>query len=91
MPRSVLQRFISILLCLTHEGYTGAGAIVGPTIGTTLWRARHRSINRAIDAKDTEFFHRIAKNRVDASLQSPTQPVPDYYGIYYRWHLRFGD
>ncbi len=35
-----------------------------------------------IDAKDREFFRRIAKNRVDVSLQNPTQPVPDYYGIY---------
>lgn len=67
---------------LTHGCCIGAGAIVGPTIGTALWRARHRSITQAIDVKDTEFFHRIAKNRVDASLQSPTQPVPDYYGIY---------
>jgi len=31
---------------------------------------------------DREFYHRIAKNRVDASLQSPTHPVPDYYGTY---------
>ena len=58
----------------------GAGAIVGPSLGTALWRTRHRSLTQAIDAKDTEFFHRIAKNRVDATLQSPTQPVPDYYG-----------
>ena len=35
-----------------------------------------------IDAKDREFFRRIAKNRVDVSLQNPTQPVPDYYGVY---------
>jgi import inner membrane translocase subunit TIM23 len=32
---------------------------------------------------DREFYKRIAKNRVDASLQSPTNPVPDYYGAYF--------
>ncbi|PPQ66199.1 hypothetical protein CVT26_011058 [Gymnopilus dilepis] len=61
-------------------GCVGLGALVGPTIGTSFWRFRNRHILDLIDKKDTEFFQRIAKNRVDASLQSPTQPVPDYYG-----------
>ncbi|KAF8163634.1 mitochondrial import protein Pam17 [Crassisporium funariophilum] len=61
-------------------GCVGAGALIGPTIGSMLWRASHRRVVELIDAKDHEFFHRIAKNRVDANLQSPTNPVPDYYG-----------
>lgn len=40
----------------------------------------HKRVLPLIDAKDREFFQRIAKNRVDASLQSPTKAVPDYYG-----------
>ncbi|KAH6894962.1 presequence translocated-associated motor subunit PAM17 [Coprinopsis sp. MPI-PUGE-AT-0042] len=58
----------------------GVGAIAGPSIGGALWRMRHRHQLAAVDEKDKEFLHHIAKNRVDASLQSPTAPVPDYYG-----------
>ena len=61
----------------------GAGAIIGPTIGTSLWRLQYRRLLPLIDAKDHLFFQRIAKNRVDATLQSPTNPVPDYYGNIY--------
>ncbi|KAG6900669.1 hypothetical protein C0993_005902 [Termitomyces sp. T159_Od127] len=58
----------------------GLGALIGPSIGAAAWRARHRAQLAAVDAMDREFYRRIAKNRVDASLQSPTHPVPDYYG-----------
>jgi import inner membrane translocase subunit TIM23 len=61
----------------------GTGAIIGPTIGTALWRLQYRRLLPLIDAKDHQFFQRIAKNRVDATLQSPTNPVPDYYGKFY--------
>ncbi|KAF8809007.1 mitochondrial import protein Pam17 [Phlegmacium glaucopus] len=61
-------------------GCVGAGAIIGPTIGTALWRLQYRQLLPLIDAKDHQFFQRVAKNRVDATLQSPTNPVPDYYG-----------
>ena len=63
--------------------FVGAGAIIGPTIGTALWRLQYRSLLPLIDAKDHLFFQRIAKNRVDATLQSPTNPVPDYYGNFF--------
>ena len=59
----------------------GLGALIGPSIGTALWRSTHRRMLPQIDAKDREFFRRVAKNRVDVSLQNPTQPVPDYYGM----------
>ena len=63
--------------------FVATGAIIGPTIGTALWRLQYRSLLPLIDAKDHQFFQRIAKNRVDAALQSPTSPVPDYYGKFY--------
>ena len=59
------------------------GALIGPTIGSAVWRMRHRARLSAIDEMDRAFFKRIAKNRVDAALQSPTNPVPDYYGMFY--------
>jgi import inner membrane translocase subunit TIM23 len=64
----------------TNYSVSGVGAILGPTVGTALWRFTHRRSVHLIDSKDHQFFQRIAKNRVDASLQSPTAPVPDYYG-----------
>ena len=55
---------------------------MGPTIGTAIWRMTHRRLLPHIDSRDREFYARIAKNRVDASLQTPTAPVvPDYYGM----------
>jgi import inner membrane translocase subunit TIM23 len=67
--------------CSTNLNVVGLGALIGPSIGTALWRSTHRRLLPQIDAKDREFFRRVAKNRVDASLQSPAQPVPDYYGM----------
>jgi len=61
-------------------GCVGLGALVGPTFGASIWRYKNRRVLSLIDSKDHEFFQRIAKNRVDATLQSPTHPVPDYYG-----------
>ncbi|RXW14367.1 hypothetical protein EST38_g11487 [Candolleomyces aberdarensis] len=61
-------------------GCLGAGALAGPTIGGSLWRFTHRNQVDLIDEKEREFLSRIAKNRVDVSLQTATAPVPDYYG-----------
>lgn len=71
--------------------FVGAGAIIGPSIGTTLWRLQYRRLLPLIDAKDRLFFQRIAKNRVDATLQSPTNPVPDYYGKFIMSLLHHSD
>ncbi|TEB39623.1 presequence translocated-associated motor subunit PAM17 [Coprinellus micaceus] len=61
-------------------GCLGFGALLGPTVGGALWRFTHRHQAHLIDEKDRVFLQHIAKNRVDASLQSATSPVPDYYG-----------
>jgi import inner membrane translocase subunit TIM23 len=58
----------------------GVGALVGPSIGSALWRATHSRTLKIIDARDREFHKRIVKHRVDPSLQSATNPVPDFYG-----------
>lgn len=62
-----------------------AGYIVGPTLGTIIWRAlpsTKRAGLSVVDVMDKEFYERIARNRVDVTLQSPTSPVPDYYGAF---------
>ncbi|KAJ7171920.1 Pam17-domain-containing protein [Mycena filopes] len=58
----------------------GAGYVVGPSLGSAVWRVVNRNSVAQIDALDREFFKHVARNRVDASLQSATSPVPDYYG-----------
>ncbi|KAF8322864.1 mitochondrial import protein Pam17 [Cantharellus anzutake] len=58
----------------------GAGYLVGPFIGSTLWRLTHRKKLSQIDSKEREFYQHIVRNRVDPSSQSATNPVPDYYG-----------
>jgi hypothetical protein len=60
----------------------GAGALIGPTIGGTLWRITHRQTMTLIEARDREFYQRIQKNRVDPTAQSATNPVPDFYGAF---------
>jgi import inner membrane translocase subunit TIM23 len=62
--------------------YLGAGYLVGPIIGSTLWRVTHRRTMALIEARDREFHQHIVKNRVDPRAQSATNPVPDFYGEY---------
>jgi import inner membrane translocase subunit TIM23 len=60
--------------------YLGTGYLVGPIIGSTLWRVTHRRTMALIEARDREFHQHIVKNRVDPRAQSATNPVPDFYG-----------
>ncbi|KAJ7772944.1 mitochondrial import protein Pam17 [Mycena maculata] len=62
------------LLCM------GGGFVIGPSIGSSMWRVMNRNTIAKIDARDRRFYDHIAKNRVEASLQSATNPIPDYYG-----------
>ncbi|KAH9966542.1 mitochondrial import protein Pam17 [Russula dissimulans] len=58
----------------------GAGYLVGPIIGSTLWRVTHRRTMALIEARDREFHQHIVRNRVDPTAQSAANPVPDFYG-----------
>ncbi|KAF7791327.1 hypothetical protein EIP86_002341 [Pleurotus ostreatoroseus] len=61
-------------------GCAGAGYLIGPIIGSALWRFMNRNTMRLIEARDKEFHNHIVKNRVDPAAQSATNPVPDFYG-----------
>jgi mitochondrial import inner membrane translocase subunit TIM23 len=74
--QDVLLNSINVLQLLRP----GAGAIIGPTIGGTLWRITHRNSMKLIDARDREFYKHIQKNRADPTAQSAVNPVPDFYG-----------
>ncbi|EJF66322.1 mitochondrial import protein Pam17 [Dichomitus squalens] len=61
-------------------GCAGLGYLIGPVIGSSIWRLTHRRLMRLIEKRDKEFHQHIVKNRVDPTRQSATNPVPDYYG-----------
>jgi len=61
-------------------GCMGAGYLVGPILGSTLWRVTHRRTMALIEERDREFHRHIVRNRVDPRAQSATNPVPDFYG-----------
>jgi len=58
----------------------GLGYLIGPIVGTTVWRSVHRNKLADMDKMEKEFHRHIVKNRVDPSRQSVANPVPDYYG-----------
>ncbi|KAA1469225.1 mitochondrial import protein Pam17 [Dentipellis sp. KUC8613] len=58
----------------------GAGYLLGPIIGSAVWRMTHRSTLPLIEARDREFHKHIVENRVDPTAQSASNPVPDFYG-----------
>jgi len=59
---------------------TGSGYLIGPNIGAALWKLTHRRTLNLIEVKDRAFHRRLAKHRVDPRYQSPTNPIPDFYG-----------
>lgn len=60
-------------------GCAGLGFLLGPSIGSGLWRMTTKHDMKLFDIKDRDFFNRVARNRVEAELQSMNNPVPDYY------------
>ncbi|EPS98987.1 hypothetical protein FOMPIDRAFT_1037209 [Fomitopsis schrenkii] len=58
----------------------GLGYLVGPIVGSNIWRMSHRRTMKLIEARDREFHQHIVNNRVDPAAQSATNPVPDFYG-----------
>ena len=60
--------------------YLGTGYLVGPILGSSLWRVTHRRTMALIEERDREFHRHIVRNRVDPTAQSATNPVPDFYG-----------
>ncbi|PVF92785.1 mitochondrial import protein Pam17 [Serendipita vermifera] len=70
-----------LLMCiLATAGVSGLGYLIGPVIGSQMWRLTHRKTMSLIEDKDREFHQHIRRNRVDPSTQSTTNPVPDFYG-----------
>ena len=79
---AALVRSISYLENRRLITLLGFGYLMGPMIGSAIWRMSHRRAMKLIEAKDREFHNHIVKNRVDPTAQSATNPVPDFYGSF---------
>ncbi|KAE9985214.1 hypothetical protein EG328_007754 [Venturia inaequalis] len=56
------------------------GWLLGPFLGTALFNMYYKRLVPQMRVKEREFYARIKKFRVDPSVSSMQNPVPDYYG-----------
>ncbi|KZV96219.1 mitochondrial import protein Pam17 [Exidia glandulosa HHB12029] len=62
-------------------GCTGLGYLLGPSIGSSMWRFMHRARLQVLDARERELHRRIVKYRVPPELTPANNPrLPDFYG-----------
>ena len=54
----------------------GAGWLVGPIVGTGVFKMMNGKFNTQMAKKEKEFYHRIKTFRVDPSVSSMANPVP---------------
>lgn len=70
-------------LTVISAGIMASGALgylLGPILGSQMFKISHQKQLEHFNNKNKEFLKHIINNRVDASSQSFSNPVPDYYG-----------
>ncbi|KAI5922629.1 Pam17-domain-containing protein [Camillea tinctor] len=68
-------------LGLITLSFAGLGWLAGPVLGSALFHTFKRGVKQPMAIKESEFFARIKKNRVDPSNSSLSgNAVPDFYG-----------
>ncbi|KAL7628725.1 TIM23 complex component [Parahypoxylon ruwenzoriense] len=61
--------------------FSGLGWLAGPSLGSALFYLFKRGVKKPMAIKESEFFARIKKHRVDPSNSSLSgNAVPDFYG-----------
>ncbi|KAI1304459.1 Pam17-domain-containing protein [Xylaria venustula] len=61
--------------------FAGLGWLAGPSLGSAIFYSVKRGVKQPMAVKESEFFNRIKKNRVDPSNSSLSgNAVPDFYG-----------
>lgn len=58
----------------------GLGYLFGPLLGSSIFKLKNKGHLDNYNVKSKVFLSHIKANRVDASSQSFSNPVPDYYG-----------
>ncbi|KAF3041453.1 TIM23 complex component [Didymella keratinophila] len=69
-----------MLMGLSTLGMLAAGWLIGPIFGNQVFNLAYRGVLKEFTAKDSAFFNRIKRHRVDPSVSSLANPPPDYYG-----------
>jgi len=69
-----------MLMGLSTLGMMAVGWLVGPVFGNMVFNLAYRGVVGEFTRKDSAFFNRIKKHRVDPTASSLANPPPDYYG-----------
>ncbi|KAH6612420.1 mitochondrial import protein Pam17-domain-containing protein [Boeremia exigua] len=69
-----------MLMGLSTLGMLAAGWLIGPIPGNQVFNLAYRGVLTEFTRKDSAFFNRIKRHRVDPSVSSLANPPPDYYG-----------
>ncbi|KAL0938580.1 uncharacterized protein CTRU02_205190 [Colletotrichum truncatum] len=69
-----------ITMGLMTMSFGALGWLAGPSLGSLVFYTLNKRWKTQMTAKEKEFFARIKKNRVDPSVSSVGNPVPDFYG-----------
>ncbi|KAG6007015.1 hypothetical protein E4U21_006535 [Claviceps maximensis] len=73
-----LDPFVTLGLMTLACG--GLGWLVGPSIGNQVFYLMNHRLKAQMMQKESEFFARIKKYRVNPTNSSASNPVPDFYG-----------
>ncbi|PGH10664.1 hypothetical protein AJ79_05378 [Helicocarpus griseus UAMH5409] len=73
-----LDPFMSLIFLA--PACAAVGWLLGPVLGNSVWGVVHRKYKASAAIKEKEFYNRIKRFRVDPSVNSYSNPVPDYYG-----------
>lgn len=80
-PTQMIMGFDPLVVISAGLMASGAlGYLFGPLIGTQVFNIKNNKKLEDFNLKNKEFLEHIIHNRVDASSQSFSNPVPDYYG-----------
>ncbi|KAH7559953.1 mitochondrial import protein Pam17-domain-containing protein [Bipolaris maydis] len=69
-----------MLMGLSTLGMMGVGWLIGPIFGNQVFNLAYRGVITEFTRKDSAFFNRIKRHRVDPTASSLANPPPDYYG-----------
>ncbi|KAF2133932.1 Pam17-domain-containing protein [Dothidotthia symphoricarpi CBS 119687] len=69
-----------MVMGLSTLGMMAVGWLIGPIFGNQVFNLVYRRVLGEFGRKDSAFFNRIKRHRVDPTASSLANPPPDYYG-----------